>query len=109
MARGGAYLIPEELADDGWTVLRVPFAEPGIICGEDVDDRGDGALLFLGHVRTVVHTEEDRSTRRELALKLVDRGDLPGQFGITDRPRTGSSGSAGVEGGSGDLQQFTRA
>ncbi|MFE4958139.1 hypothetical protein ACFRCW_29810 [Streptomyces sp. NPDC056653] len=28
----------ERLADDGWTVLRVPFAEPGIICGEDVDD-----------------------------------------------------------------------
>lgn len=60
------------MADDGWTVLRVPFAEPGIICGEDMDDWlddwGDGALLFLDHVRTVVHTEEDRSTRRELAL-----------------------------------------
>lgn len=64
------YLIPKGLADDGWTVLRVPFAEPGIICGEDVDDwLDDWALLFLDHVRTVGHTEEDRSTRRELALK----------------------------------------
>lgn len=43
------------------------------------------------------------------ARLLVDRGDLTGRFGITDRPRTGFSGSAGVEGGSGDLQQFTRA
>ncbi|MCX5316891.1 hypothetical protein [Streptomyces sp. NBC_00154] len=58
-----------------WSVMvgRGVSAEPGIICGEDVDDWlddwGDGALLFLDHVRTVGHTEEDRSTRRELALK----------------------------------------
>ncbi|WTD39616.1 hypothetical protein OHB03_47505 (plasmid) [Streptomyces sp. NBC_01643] len=38
------------------------------------------------------------------AQVLVDTGDLTGQFGITDRPRTGFSGTAGVEGGSGDLQ-----
>lgn len=68
-----AYLIPKALADDGWTVLRMPFVEPGLICGEDVDDWlddwGDEALLFLDHVRTVVRTDEDGRTLRELALK----------------------------------------
>ncbi|MET7824666.1 hypothetical protein ABZT23_08300 [Streptomyces sp. NPDC005386] len=67
------YPIPKALADHGWTILRMPFDEPGLISGKDVDewldDWGDGALLFLDNVRTVVHTDEDRSTRRELALQ----------------------------------------
>ncbi|MFD4561288.1 sacsin N-terminal ATP-binding-like domain-containing protein [Streptomyces sp. NPDC058469] len=67
------YPIPKAVADDGWTVLRMPFAEPGLIASEDVDewldDWGDGALLFLDRVRTVIHTDEDCSARRELALQ----------------------------------------
>nr|WP_167367931.1 hypothetical protein [Streptomyces agglomeratus] len=39
----------------------------------------------------------------------VDLGDLPGQFRVMDRPRTGLAGAAGAEGGSGDLEQFTCA
>lgn len=32
------YPIPKAVADDGWTVLRMPFAEPGLIASEDVDE-----------------------------------------------------------------------
>ena len=82
----------ERLADDGWTVPRVPFAEPGIICGEDVDDWlddwGDGALLFLDHVRTVGYTEEDRSTRRELALKWSEAQHHEAAVGGASVPRS---------------------
>jgi hypothetical protein len=39
----------------------------------------------------------------------VDFGDLLGELGIADRSRTRSALAAGVEGGSGDLEQFTRA
>jgi len=40
---------------------------------------------------------------------LVDFADLLGEPGIADRAWTGPAAAAGVEGGSGDLQQFTRA
>lgn len=43
------------------------------------------------------------------ARPIVDLGDLLGQLGVADRSRAGLAGAAGVEGGSGDLQQFTRA
>jgi hypothetical protein len=38
----------------------------------------------------------------------VDLGDLVGQPGIADGTGTGFAAAAGVEGGTGDLQQFTR-
>ncbi|MBT2541545.1 hypothetical protein J7E99_12700 [Streptomyces sp. ISL-44] len=39
---------------------------------------------------------------------LVDLSDQLGQLGVTDRAGAGLAGAAGIEGGSGDLQQFTR-
>lgn len=67
------YLIPKGLADDGWTVLRVPFAEPGIICDEDVDDWlddwGDGpSCSSTMSVRSATR-RRTAAPRGELALK----------------------------------------
>ncbi|MFI1947401.1 sacsin N-terminal ATP-binding-like domain-containing protein [Streptomyces virginiae] len=68
-----SFLVPATLAEDGWTVLRIPLAAPTEVQGEDVDDWldewGDEALLFLEHVRTVVHQREDGSVRSQLGLK----------------------------------------
>ncbi|MGW2677857.1 sacsin N-terminal ATP-binding-like domain-containing protein [Streptomyces sp. NPDC001436] len=67
------FSVPASFAEDGWTVLRIPLAEPELIQGDDVDDWlnewGDEALLFLDHVRTVAHQREDGSVHKRLALK----------------------------------------
>ncbi|MER6313827.1 hypothetical protein ABT237_08680 [Streptomyces sp. NPDC001581] len=70
--------VPAPFAEDGWTVLRIPLAALTEVQGGDVDDWlntwGDEALLFLDHVRTVLHQREDGSVRSQLALKWTERG-----------------------------------
>lgn len=39
----------------------------------------------------------------------MDLGDARGQVPVTHRTKTGGALATGVEGGSGDLQRFTRA
>lgn len=67
------FSVPAWLAEDGWTVLRIPLATPADVRGQDVDDWlaawGDEALLFLDHVRAVAHQQEGGDVRSRLALE----------------------------------------
>ncbi|MGW0941053.1 sacsin N-terminal ATP-binding-like domain-containing protein [Streptomyces sp. NPDC002623] len=63
--------VPDWLAGDTWTVLRVPL-EPGVLGADEVDawlaEWGDSALLFLGNVGSVTHLDEQGGVRHRLAL-----------------------------------------
>ncbi|MFI0711391.1 sacsin N-terminal ATP-binding-like domain-containing protein [Streptomyces inhibens] len=67
------FSVPAWLAEDSWTVLRIPLATPADVRGQDVDDWlaawSDEALLFLDHVRTVVHQHEGGDVHTRLALE----------------------------------------
>jgi hypothetical protein len=67
--------VPGWFGGDGWTVLRVPL-EPGALSAAEVDawlaEWGDGALLFLSHVREVAHLDEAGGVRHRLTLDRAD-------------------------------------
>ena len=67
---------------------------------------GDAAAAALG----ALALQDGMDARGPVgsARLVVDGGDLLGQLGVADRAGAGRAGAAGVEGGSGDLQQFTR-
>ncbi|GHC44502.1 sacsin N-terminal ATP-binding-like domain-containing protein [Streptomyces cinnamoneus] len=68
--------VPARFAEDGWTILRIPLATPAKVRGQDVDnwlaEWSDAALLFLDHVRTVVHQQESGDVRTRLALDWAE-------------------------------------
>lgn len=80
--------VPSWFAGDGWTILRIPLAAPVDVRGQDVDEWlaewGDEALLFLNHVRTVVHQREGGDVRTRLALEWGEPDACEGVVGGRD-------------------------